>query len=74
MPKVKICGLTRPEDAQAAAELGADAVGLVFYAKSKRCVDAAQAAEIAAALPPQVAKVCERNGRLYPPDSGSRAD
>ena len=57
MPKIKICGLTRPQDAQAAAELGADAVGLVFYAKSKRCVDAAQAAEIVAALPPQVAKV-----------------
>ena len=57
MPKIKICGLTRPEDAQAAAELGSDAVGLVFYAKSKRRVDAAQAAEIAAALPPQVAKV-----------------
>ena len=57
MPKIKICGLTRPRDAQAAAELGADAVGLVFYAKSKRCVDAAQAAEIAATLPPQVAKV-----------------
>ena len=57
MPKIKICGLTRPRDAQAAAELGADAVGLVFYAKSKRCVDAAQAAEITAALSPQVAKV-----------------
>ena len=57
MPKIKICGLTRPRDAQAAAELGADAVGLVFYAKSKRCVDVAQAAEIVAALPPQVAKV-----------------
>lgn len=57
MPKIKICGFTRPQDAQAAAELGADAVGLVFYAKSKRCVDAAQAAEIVAALPPQVAKV-----------------
>ncbi len=57
MPKIKICGLTRPQDAQAAAELGTDAVGLVFYAKSKRCVDAAQAAEIAAALPPQVVKV-----------------
>ena len=57
MPKIKICGLTRPEDAQAAAELGADAVGLVFYAKSKRCVDAAQAAEIVATLPPEVAKV-----------------
>ena len=57
MPKIKICGLTRLEDAQAAAELGADAVGLVFYAKSKRCVDAAQAAEIVATLPPGVAKV-----------------
>ena len=57
MPKIKICGLTRPRDAQAAAELGADAVGLVFYAKSKRCVDAAQAAEIVATLPPEVAKV-----------------
>ena len=57
MPKIKICGLTRPRDAQAAAELGADAVGLVFYAKSKRCVDVAQAAEIVAALPPQVVKV-----------------
>ena len=57
MPKIKICGLTRPQEAQAAAELGADAVGLVFYAKSKRCVDAAQAAEIVAALPPQVVKV-----------------
>ena len=57
MPKIKICGLTRLEDAQAAAELGADAVGLVFYAKSKRCVDVAQAAEIVAALPPKVVKV-----------------
>ena len=57
MPKIKICGFTRPQDAQAAAELGADAVGLVFYAKSKRCVDAAQSAEIVAALPPQVVKV-----------------
>lgn len=57
MPKIKICGFTRPQDAQAAAELGADAVGLVFYAKSKRCVDAAQAAEIVATLPPGVAKV-----------------
>ena len=57
MPKIKICGFTRPQDAQAAAELGADAVGLVFYAKSKRCVDVAQAAEIVAALPPKVVKV-----------------
>ena len=46
--RTKICGITRPEDALAAAEAGADAVGLVFYAKSKRAVTAAQAKEIAA--------------------------
>ncbi|OAM27714.1 MULTISPECIES: phosphoribosylanthranilate isomerase [Eikenella] len=57
MPKIKICGLTRPQDAQAAAELGADAVGLVFYPQSKRYVSVPQAREVVAALPPQVAKV-----------------
>lgn len=53
----KICGITRPEDARTAAELGADAVGLVFYAGSKRCVDAARAREIVRALPPFVSAV-----------------
>ncbi|ASK28139.1 phosphoribosylanthranilate isomerase [Neisseria chenwenguii] len=53
----KICGITRPEDARAAAELGADAVGLVFYAKSKRAVTAAQAKAVVAALPPFVSVV-----------------
>lgn len=57
MPKIKICGLTNPQDAQAAAELGADAVGLVFYPPSKRYIDVQRAREVAAALPPQVAKV-----------------
>ena len=55
--RTKICGITRPEDALAAAEAGADAVGLVFYAKSKRAVTSAQAKEIVAVLPPFVSAV-----------------
>lgn len=53
----KICGITRPEDARTAAALGADAVGLVFYEGSKRCVNAEQALEIVRALPPFVSAV-----------------
>ena len=55
--RVKICGITRPEDGVRAALLGADAIGLVFYAPSPRAVSPAQAAEIAAALPPFVTRV-----------------
>lgn len=57
MIPAKICGITRLEDALAAAELGAAAVGFVFYARSPRCLDAAKAAHISAKLPSHVARV-----------------
>ena len=49
-PLVKICGVTRIEDAEAAAELGADFVGLNFWPGSNRYVDAERSAEISAAV------------------------
>jgi phosphoribosylanthranilate isomerase len=55
--RVKICGLTRAADVVAAGELGADAIGLVFYEPSPRAVDIEQAAELFALLPPFVTSV-----------------
>lgn len=52
--KVKICGITRPEDAIACAELGVDAIGLVFYQKSPRNLSVGQARDIIDVLPPFV--------------------
>ncbi len=57
IPRVKICGITRPDDGRHAARAGADAIGLVFYPPSPRYVSPRQAADIVAALPPFVTTV-----------------
>ena len=55
--RVKICGLTREQDVDAAVALGADAIGFVLYARSPRAVSAQRAAELAQRLPPFVTPV-----------------
>ncbi len=56
MVKVKVCGITNPDDARVAADAGADAIGLIF-AESPRRVSVERAREVAAALPEGVLKV-----------------
>lgn len=56
-PRVKICGVTRVEDALLAAELGAAAIGFIFWPGSPRYVDPADARVVAQALPPFVTAV-----------------
>ena len=56
--RIKICGLTREADLDAAVRAGADAIGFVLYAKSPRALSVARAAELARRLPPFVVPVC----------------
>lgn len=55
--RIKICGLTRPQDVDAAVDAGADAIGLVFHPASPRYVTLALAADLASRLPPFVTPV-----------------
>ena len=75
--RIKICGITRTADARAAAEAGADAIGLVFYPPSPRYLSVERAVEIRDALPPflqtvalfvnaDAAQVAQVIGRVHP--------
>jgi phosphoribosylanthranilate isomerase len=55
--RIKICGVTDPDDARDAALLGADAIGLNFYEKSPRCIDASRASRIIESVPAFVSVV-----------------
>jgi phosphoribosylanthranilate isomerase len=57
VPKIKICGITNPEDAAAAVEAGADALGFVCYRKSPRFIEPALVRQIVRSLPPLVMPV-----------------
>lgn len=56
-PQIKICGLTRPQEAEACAKAGADAIGFIFYPPSPRCLSAEEAGRITRILPTPVCPV-----------------
>ncbi len=68
--RIKICGITREADLDAAVDAGADALGFVFYPPSPRYLDLRRAAELVARVPPFVARV----GLFVNPDIGVLAD
>lgn len=55
--RIKICGITREEDLNAALAAGADALGFVFYPPSPRCLTLERACQLAASVPPFVTRV-----------------
>ena len=55
--RIKFCGIKTPDDARAAAQAGADAIGLLFWSQSERAVALDAVAAVAAALPPFVTRV-----------------
>jgi len=57
MVKIKICGITNIEDAQFCADIGVDAIGFIFYSKSKRYIEPKEAKKIVSSLPPFIIKV-----------------
>lgn len=57
MTRVKVCGITNPEDALCAVRLGAAALGFVFYEKSPRFITPREAGEVIRQIPPFVTKV-----------------
>jgi phosphoribosylanthranilate isomerase len=64
--RVKVCGITRCEDAKAAVQLGVDAIGFVFWPKSARYIDPGTAGQIVAQIPPFICAV----GVYVDPDLG----
>ena len=68
--RIKICGLTREQDVDAAVAAGADAIGFVLYARSPRFVTPERAAQLARRLPPLVTpdrKACSPASSPRPP-------